>query len=84
MTDWKKVQGDSYPELVDTTSSASTVYERRNVTEETVEMMGGEPVVVFSYEERTYTKEEYAELSSPATQAIMQAISDTELAIAML
>ena len=61
MTDWKKVQGDSYPELVDTTSSASTVYERRNVTEETTEMMGGEPVVVFSYEERTYTKEEYAE-----------------------
>ena len=32
-------------------------------------------------EQREYTQEEYAQMHSPATQAIMQAISDMELNI---
>lgn len=84
MTEWKTVHGDNAPALIDTTSSATTVYERRNVREETVEISEGVTVQGYVYEERTYTMQEYEQLTSPATQAIMQSMSALELQVAML
>lgn len=84
MTDWKTVRGDQAPALLDTTSSSSTVYERRNVTPETVDMGDTKAAQGYVYEERTYTKAEYEAMTSPAQQAIMQSMSALELQIAML
>lgn len=84
MTNWKTVRGDHAPALLDTTSSADTVYERRNVREETVHISEGVSVKGYIYEERTYSRVEYEQLTSPATQTIMQGMSALELQIAML
>ena len=89
MTEWKKVH-DSRPERpgeIDTTSSTSTVYERRNIQQETREIGFGENATTYTewvYEQREYTQEEFSQMRSPATQSIMQAISDLELSIASI
>ncbi len=88
MTDFKTVRDSrvEQPPAIDTTTSSSTVYERRNIRQETrTEEMGGEKreITEWVYEQREYTQAEYAQLTSPATQAIMQAISDVELSVAM-
>ena len=78
MTNWKEVHSTgAQPSEIDTTSSSTTVYERRSVG------TGATAVTVteWVYEQREYTQEEYAQMHSPATQAIMQAISDMELNI---
>lgn len=76
------------PAVIDTTSSASTVYERRNIRQETVTMeMGEGPPVTYQewvYEQREYTKAEYDMMLSPAIQGIQQTLSELELSIAML
>lgn len=64
MTDWRTVYGDinNKPALVDTTSSPTTVYLRRNIEEvEVTDDMGDEPVTrkQWKYEERTCTHDEY-------------------------
>lgn len=90
MKTWYKVHDSrtTRPSEVDTTSSATTVYERRNIEQEIVEVDTGEkkPVKVtqWVYEQREYTKEEWAAMNSPAMQTIMQAISDMELSVALL
>lgn len=74
MTDWKIVRGtqSSEPSEVDTKSSPTTVYLRRNIkqVEEAVEsyikdkegnLIEEEPNVFWEYEEREMTKEEYAQ-----------------------
>jgi len=88
MTKWHEVRDsrEAKPGALDTTSSAAVVYERRNIRQETRDVeMGGETAAVteWVYEQREYTQAEYAQLTSPATQAIMQAISDVELSVAM-
>lgn len=88
MTKWHEVRDsrEEKPGALDTTSSAAVVYERRNIRQETRDVeMGGETAAVteWVYEQREYTQAEYAQLTSPATQAIMQAISDVELSVAM-
>lgn len=90
MTDFRTIHDSrvEQPAAIDTTSSATTVYERKNIRRETVtmEMGGGDPVQIteWVYEQREYTQEEYAAMHSPATQTIMQAISDLELSVAMI
>lgn len=89
MTEWREVHDSRMekPALLDTTSSKTTVYERRNVRQETrEETMGGETVSVteWVYEQREYTAAEYAQMTSPATRAIMQAVSGLELSVAEL
>lgn len=66
MTDWKKVQGSQpeRPAEVDTTSSASTVYQRRNIEQITVENGDGTTTELWQYEEREMTREEYFILSA--------------------
>lgn len=86
MTDWKLEQSSVEPALLDTESSATTVYMRRNVEQKTEirevqrkveqepeytlsgELVEKEPVfetvqeeyVYYEYQERTFSKEEYA------------------------
>jgi hypothetical protein len=89
MTDWKTVHDSrtTTPEELDTTSSSSTVYERRNIRRETVTVGGSEDAATMEqwvYEQREYTQEEYAMMRAPAIQSVQQALSGIELAIAML
>ena len=50
------------PELIDTTSSKTTVYIRQNIVENTkTDEMSGEETVFYEYEEAKLTKEEYQE-----------------------
>ena len=85
MTDWKTVHDsrpDQPPEL-DTTSSKSTVYVRRNIQRETVQdSMGEGSVQQWVYEQKTYTREEYTDLMSPAMQTLMQGLNDQTLGTA--
>ncbi len=88
MTDWKEVHDSraEQPAVLDTSSSSTTVYERRNIRQETREVTMGEEtqeMTEWVYEQRELSAAEYAEMTSPATKAIMQAISDVELKVAM-
>ena len=89
MTDWKTVHDGAavQPAVIDTTSSETTVYERKNIRQEERSVGLGDnaaTVTEWVYEQREYTREEYAQMHSPATQSIMQAISDLELSVAMI
>ena len=57
MTDWKLVEG-SKPEEIDTTSSAYTVYLRRNIQAKKDEETG-EETGLYTYEEKQMTHDEY-------------------------
>ena len=57
-----KSQSSVKPELVDTTSSKTTVYIRQNIIENIkTDEMSGEETVFYEYEEAKLTKEEYQE-----------------------
>ena len=57
-----KSQSSVKPDLVDTTSSKSTVYLRKNIIEnKKIDEMSGEETVFYDYEEAKLTNKEYAE-----------------------
>ena len=57
-----KSQSSVKPDLIDTTSSKSTVYVRQNIVEnKKIDEMSGEEPVFYDYEEVKLTNEEYAE-----------------------
>ena len=57
-----KSQSSVKPELVDTTSSKTTVYLRQNIVENIkTDEMSGEETVFYEYEEAKLTKQEYQE-----------------------
>ena len=57
-----KSQSSVKPELIDTTSSKTTVYLRQNITEvETTDEIFGESYSFYEYDEAKLTKEEYQE-----------------------
>ena len=57
-----KSQSSVKPELIDTTSSKTTVYLRQNIIEnKKTDEMSGEETVFYEYEEAKLTKEEYKE-----------------------
>lgn len=57
-----KSQSSVKPDLVDTTSSKSTVYVRQNIVEsKKIDEMSGEETVFYDYEEAKLTNEKYAE-----------------------
>ena len=57
-----KSQSSVKPDLVDTTSSRTTVYVRQNIVEnKKIDEMSGEETVFYDYEEVKLTNEEYAE-----------------------
>lgn len=57
------VKSESFikPELIDTTSSDTAVYIRRNITEKTIDDDNGNELTSYVYEEAKLTKEEYEE-----------------------
>lgn len=89
MTNWHEARSSAVekPLELDTTSSGAVVYERRNIRQETREMNMGNAtlsVTEWVFEQREYTQAEYAQMVSPATQSIMQAVSGIEMSIAEL
>ena len=57
-----KSQSSVKPELVDTTSSKTTVYIRKNIVEnKKTDEMSGKETVFYEYEEAKLTKQEYQE-----------------------
>ena len=57
-----KSQSSVEPDLVDTTSSKTTVYIRQNIVEnKKTDEMSGKETVFYEYEEAKLTKEEYQE-----------------------
>lgn len=57
--EYKKSESTMYPELIDTTSSKTTVYLRKNVTEEHREDEEGNSYIMYVYDGCKLTKEEY-------------------------
>ena len=87
MTDWKTVHDSraEKPPVIDMTTSETTVYERKNIRQETTTgPMEGDTVTEWVYEQREYTRAEYDMLVSPAIQGVHCALSEIELAIAGL
>lgn len=89
MTDWYKAQAMEKPGEYDTTSSPTTVYQRKDIKQVKLPAMeDGEAPEGYEYQERIMTREEYqqlqAELESPATKMIMQQLSAIELRQEML
>ena len=68
MTEWKTVQGsqETQPAEFDTTSSPTTVYQRRNVQRVTVNNADGTKAELWEYGERTMSREEYAVVAEVA------------------
>ena len=57
-----KSQSSVKPDLIDTTSSKTTVYVRRNIVEnKKTDEMSGKETVFYEYEEAKLTKAEYKE-----------------------
>ena len=57
-----KAQSSVKPDLVDTTSSKTTVYIRQNIVEnQIIDEMSGETTTFYEYDEAKLTKEEYQE-----------------------
>ena len=57
-----KSQSSVEPDLVDTTSSKTTVYIRKNIVEnKKTDEISGEETVFYEYEEAKLTKQEYQE-----------------------
>ena len=80
MKTWYKVHDSrtTRPSELDATSSATTVYERRNIRQETrTDPTSGDAAEVteWVYEQREYTREEWNAMNSPATRAILEAVT---------
>lgn len=57
-----KSQSSVKPDLIDTTSSKTTIYLRKNIVEnKNIDEMSGEETVFYDYEEAKLTNEEYTE-----------------------
>lgn len=87
MTNWKSVRDSRVerPATIDTTSSKTTVYERRNIQQNTFhDEMSDTDITEWTYEQREYKAEEYAMMLSPAIQKLQQSISDLQLDIASI
>ena len=89
---WKEVTGSQQnrPDEVDTTSSPSTVYLRRNIRQAEVES-GEEIITVWKYEEAQLTQNEYKEyvelaqiFNTPEMEQMKQRLEVQEQIIAAL
>lgn len=56
-----KSQSFIKPELIDTTSSKTSVYVRQNISEKEITNDNGDTIIFYEYEEAKMTKEEYQE-----------------------
>lgn len=78
MTSWHTVYDSrpEKPEETDTTTSAYTVYLRKDIKQEERQDDYGGNYKVWVYQQMTLTREEYEDLNSPQTQAVMQAVNE--------
>ena len=79
MTNWKIAHSSAIdkPVELDLTSSATTVYERKDIEQEVViDPTTKEERTQWVFQEREMTKDEYDELQSPTTKILMQNLSD--------
>lgn len=78
MKDWKKSSApyEYKPAEIDTTSSPTTVYERRNFVEVTRKDTEGNDQKYWEYEERTYTKDEYSMVTAVTEKVALKHESD--------
>ena len=68
--DYKKVESDTMPDEIDTMSSPTTVYLRRNIrTEERTDQEAGETMTVYVYDEAKVPRQEYDNYMQGKTQA---------------
>ena len=85
MTDWRVVYSDysNKPEVLDTTSSSTTVYFRKDIEEVEIAdpMNEGETHKHWKYLERTCTQEEYniAKLSSELSASVIELKHDSDV-----
>lgn len=77
MTDWEKVQGsqNEKPAEFDSTSSLTTVYQRRNINQVEVTSTDGTTATVWEYEERTMSHAEYAAVAIEVTNSKIEYLS---------
>lgn len=77
MTTWKSVIGSQAekPAEWDTTSSASTVYQRRNIEQIEAEQSDGTTAQMWSYEERQMSMNEMTAIMMENQNAVMEAIA---------
>ena len=80
-----KSQSSVKPDLIDTTSSKTTVYLRQNIVENIkTDEMSGEESVFYEYEEAKLTKQEYQEyLKELETIDIQQQRADIDYIMLM-
>ena len=79
MKNWQRVQGSQVnkPSEFDTTSSPTTVYQRKNIQRIEIENMDGTKSELWEYDERTMTHEEYSVIAEIVeTQKDIAAIED--------
>ena len=69
MMNFYKSESDEYPDDVDTESSPTTVYVRRNIEEVEREDPDGETRTVYEYEEAALTRDDYAIYTAEVAQA---------------
>lgn len=84
MSEWYQSESMERPTEWDTNSSPSTVYQRKSIQKITRKGVDQEEDrEVYTYMERTMSREDYAtlqsELESPTTKMIMQTLSAIEL-----
>jgi hypothetical protein len=75
MKDWREARGCEKPEEFDTTSSPTTVYQRRNIEKVIEKDMSGNEVVYYKYDERTMTHDEYSNLKSSDMRSVIEYIA---------
>ena len=74
---WKKSSSNERPVEKDETSSATTVYLRKNIEEKTVQNEDGSKSIIFEYDEAALTKEEYARYQDKLdTEALIAEVLD--------
>ena len=83
MTDWKKVSGSQAvkPAEFDTTSSPSTVYQRKNIERVTFENDFGGTSDFWQYDERTMSHDEYSKLRA---ELLENEVTNLQLALVEL
>ena len=71
MNDWKTVESTEKPELVDEISSPKIAYERKEI-----EKIDRDGDMIYTYQERKFTKEEYEKIKLDSTITELQEAVD--------
>lgn len=74
---YHKSSADYFPELVDITSSPTTVYLRKNVREvEVTDEVTSEKRIAYEYDEASMTKDEYIDVLRNQTEELESVVAE--------